>query len=53
MEKNFLAVIDALGQELLRKNLEISALKFENEQLKKKIEAIENYCNKYQEEQIC
>lgn len=52
MERNFLAVIDALGQELLRKNLEISALKFENEQLKKKIEAIEKYCDSLKENQL-
>lgn len=49
MEKAYLAVIEALGKVLMQKEYELSVLKFENEQLKNKIETIEKYCDSLKE----
>lgn len=44
MKKGYSAVIEALGDVIISKDLEISLLKYENEKLKNKIKSIEDYC---------
>lgn len=43
MNKGYLAVIEALGNVIISKDLELSVLKFENEKLENKIKSIEEY----------
>lgn len=43
MENKYLKVIEALGEVIINKDLDISVLKYENEVLKSKLEAIDNY----------
>lgn len=47
MNEKYLKVIEALGEVIISKDLENSILKYENEQLKSKIESIENHVNAY------
>jgi hypothetical protein len=41
--ENILAILDELGKNLIRKNLEASMLQYENEKLKEKIEEVERH----------
>ena len=49
MSKNekFLSVIESLGEIIVKKDLDISLLKYENERLKEKINSIEEHIDSY------
>lgn len=47
MNNNYMKVIEALGEVITSKELDISVLKYENERLKEKLEAIEKHVNCY------
>lgn len=44
MSENYLKVIEVLGSAIISKDLEISILKYENENLKEKIKTLEELC---------
>lgn len=50
MNEKYLKVIEALGDNLIKKDLDIDLLKYENEKLKAKLEQIEQYIDCYCEE---
>ncbi len=45
MEKKYLKVIEALGEVIIKKDLDIELLKYENQKLQKTIKSIENFAN--------
>lgn len=49
MNEKHYKVIEALGEVIISKELDISVLKYENEQLKEKLKSIEQYINFYDE----
>ena len=44
MPENYLKIIEVLGSAIISKDLEISVLKYENENLKEKIKIMEELC---------
>lgn len=50
MSKEYLKVIEALGEILIKKDLDIDLLKYDNEKLKAKLKQIEQYVDCYCEE---
>ena len=50
MSEKYLKVIEALGEIIIKKELDIELLKYDNEKLKAKIEAVEQYINYYESE---
>ena len=47
MNEKYYKVIEALGEIIISKDLDISVLKYENENLKEKIKSIEEYIDYY------
>lgn len=45
MENKYLKVIEALGEVIIKKDLDIELLKYENEKLQEAIKSIENFAN--------
>ena len=48
MNDKYLKIIETLGEVIINKDLSNSVLKYENEQLKAKLEAVEQYVNYYE-----
>jgi hypothetical protein len=47
MSEKYLKVIEALGEVIISKDLELSVLKYENERLKEKLDSVESYVNNF------
>lgn len=47
MTENYLKVIEVLGEAIINKELKMSVLEYEINNLKGKIKAIEDYCDFY------
>ena len=47
MNEKYSKVIEVLGEVIISKDLDISILKYENEQLKQKLDSIEKYIDCY------
>ena len=47
MNEKYMKVIEALGEVIISKDLDISVLKYENEKLKAKLKEIEEYLESY------
>ena len=45
MKDEYLKIIEVLGEAIIKKDLDIDLLKFENERLKETIKSIENFAN--------
>ena len=45
MENKYLKVIEALGEVIIKRELDIDLLKYENKKLKETIKSIENFAN--------
>ena len=45
MENKYLKVIEALGEVIIKKDLDIELLKYENQKLQETINDIENFAN--------
>lgn len=45
MENKYLKVIEALGEVIIKKDLDIDLLKYENRKLQETIKSIENFAN--------
>lgn len=50
MNEKYLKVIETLGDNLIKKDLDIDLLKYENEKLKAKLEQVEKYIDCYCED---